>query len=196
MNAPVDRLLALVHEPLLDELPERPRDRGLVAEVHRQVEVIPVAEHAEALELLAHHPDEARRVVAAGPPEVRQRHVALLRAELAIDVQLDRQPVAVVSEHVGGVVAHHRARLHDQILEDLVHGRADVNLAVRVRRSVVQDELRAAAPGFADLFVQADLLPPGECLRLSGLQVRLHREVGPREIQCVFPIRHVNICSL
>ena len=100
MNAPVHRLLALVDESLLDELPERPRDRRLVLEVHRQVGVLPVAEDPEALELLRHHADVALGVGAAGAAEIGDAHLALLRPELAIDLQLDRQAVAVVARHV------------------------------------------------------------------------------------------------
>ena len=48
VDAPVDRLLALVDEPALDELAQRARDRRLVIEVHRQVGVLPVAEDARA----------------------------------------------------------------------------------------------------------------------------------------------------
>ena len=196
VDAPVHRLLALVNQPLLDETAKRSRDRRLIGEVHRQVEVIPVAEDAEPLELRRHHVDEARRVRAAGTAELGDREVALLGAELAIDLELDRKPVAVVAEDVGRVEAHHRPALDDEILQDLVHRRADVDTAVGVGRTVVQDELRTSlAPG-ADLPVEIHLLPAGEGLRLSRLQVRLHREVGPREVQCVFPVRHVCISSL
>ncbi len=193
MDAPVNGLLALVDEPLLDEFAERARDGRLILEVHRQVQVIPVAKDAQALELAAHHVDEARGVSAAGAAEIRWRHVALLGAELAVDLQLDWQPVAVVAKHVRRVVAHHRARLDDEILQDLVHRRANVDLAVGVGRAVVEDELRTAAPGVANAAVQPHFLPAGERLRLGRLKVCLHREVGTREVERVFPVRHLNL---
>jgi hypothetical protein len=56
-----------------------------IAEVHRQVRVVPVAEHAEPLELVGHDADEALGVGAARAPDVGARHVLLLRPELAID---------------------------------------------------------------------------------------------------------------
>ena len=138
------RLLALVDQALLDEAAERARDRRLVPEVHRQVGLIPVAEDAEPLELLGHRADEALGVGAARAAEIGHRHLALLRTELPIDLQLDRQPVAVVADHVRRVEAGHRSRLDDEILQDLVQRRADVDVAVRVRRAVVQHELRRA----------------------------------------------------
>ena len=48
-DTPVDRLLALVHHALLDELAECADDRRLVSVVHRQVRLGPEAEYAEAL---------------------------------------------------------------------------------------------------------------------------------------------------
>ncbi len=55
----------------------------------------------------------------------------------------------------------------------------------------MQHELRPPAPRLADPLVQVHLLPAGERLRLGGLKVRLHRKVGAREVQRVFPVRHV-----
>jgi hypothetical protein len=152
--------------------------------------MLPVAEDAETLELHVHHVDEAGGVGAARAPEIGQRHVAFLRAELAVDLQLNRQSVTVVAEHVRGIEPHHGPRLHHEVLQDLVHGRAEVNPAVRVRRTVVQHELRPARAALADALVQTHLGPARERLRLCRLEVRLHREVGARQVQRVLPLSH------
>ena len=94
-----------------------------------------------------HRADEALGVGAAGAAEIGDRHLALLRAELAIDLQLDRQAMAVVADDVRRVEPGHRSRLDDEILQDLVHRRADVDVAVGVGRAVVQHELRRACRG-------------------------------------------------
>ena len=190
VDAPVDRLLAFVDQALLDEPAERARDRRLILEVHRQVRIVPRAEDAEALELLAHRADEALGVRAARAAEVGDRHLALLRAELAIDLQLDRQPVTVVADDVRRVEPGHRPRFDDELLEDLVERRAHVDVAVGVRRAVVQHELRRAGPARANLPVEVHRGPPGERLGLARRQVRLHREVGARQVDGVFPLRH------
>ena len=161
VDAPVHRLLALVDQVLFDEPAERTRDRRLVLEVHRQVRGVPGGENAEALELFGHRADEALGVGAAGPAEVGHRHLAFLRPELAIDLELDRQTVAVVARHIGRVEACHRAGFHDEVFENLVERRSEVNLSVRVRRAVVQHELGAAGPRFADTVVQAHIVPAG-----------------------------------
>ena len=183
-------LLALVDEPLLDEPSQGARDRGLIPEVHRDVGMIPVAEDAEALEFLRHHADEALRVAAARPAEVGHRHVAPPRTELALDAKLDRQTVTIVARDVRRVVARHRARLDDEVLQDLVERRSEVDLAVRVRGAIVQDEFRRAFTALRDLPVEVHGLPPGEPLRLGRREVGLHREVGPRQIDGVLPLGH------
>ena len=122
--------------------------------------------------------------------EVGDRHLPLLRAELAIDLELDRQAVTVPARHVGRIEARHAARLHHEILEDLVERRADVDLAVGVRRAVVQHELRRAFAGTAELAVQVHLLPASDRLRLSRLQIGLHREGGSRQVARVLPLGH------
>ena len=190
VDAPVHRLLAFVDEILRDEAAERARDRRLVLEVHRQVRRVPGAEDAEALELLAHRADEALRVRAARAAEIGDRHLTLLRTELAIDLQLDRQPVAVVADDVRRVEAGHRSRLDDELLQDLVHRRAHVDVAVGVRRAVVQHELRRAVAALPNPSVKVHFPPAREHLRLARRQVRLHREVGARQVDGVLPLGH------
>jgi hypothetical protein len=70
VDAPVHRLLALVHNPALDELAEGARDVRLVPELHGQVRLIPLTGDGEALELLRHDVDEALGVGAAGAADV------------------------------------------------------------------------------------------------------------------------------
>ena len=145
LRAPVHRLLALVDHVLGDELAQRPDDRRLVGEGHRQVRVVPQADDAEPLEVAALDLDVLLGVGAAGAAEVGGRHRALLRAQLAVDLELDRQAVAVPPGQVGGVEAEHVVRLDDEVLEDLVERGADVDLAVGVGRAVVQ-QVAAARP--------------------------------------------------
>ena len=145
--------------PCSTNRPERAHDRRLVAGLHRQVGLVPRAEDAEALEVLAHDVDVLRGVGPALAAEVGDRHLPLLRAELAVDLQLDRQAVAIPARHVRCIEARHAARLHHEILEDLVERRADVDFAVGVRRAVVKHELRRALPRTAELAVQIHLPP-------------------------------------
>jgi hypothetical protein len=141
MHTPVHGFLTLVDHPLLDETAERPHDVGLIRRFHRQVGVVPLAKHPQALEVLAHDPDVFRGIRLTFASEIGDAHLALLRAELAVDFQLDREPVAIPSRHVGCIKAGHAARLHDEVLQDLVEGRANVDFAVGVGRPVVEHKL-------------------------------------------------------
>jgi hypothetical protein len=188
VDAPVHRLLAFVHEPFLDEFSKRPCDRRLIPKIHRQVRGVPGAEDAEALELLGHRADVPLRIGAAGAAEFRRGHLALLRAELSIYLQLDRQTVTIVADHVRRIVSGHRSRFDHELFEDLVERRAEVDVAAGVRRTIVEHELRRALSGGTDPSVQIHLRPSGERFWLACRQVRLHREAGAGEIQRIFPV--------
>ena len=102
-------------------------------------------------------------------------------AVLLLDLPLDRQAVAVPAGDVVGVVARHLAGAVDDVLVDLVQRGADMDVAVRVGRAVVQDEFRPPARGGAQPRPQVHLLPAGEDLRLALRQVAAHRERGLRQ---------------
>ena len=117
---------------------------------HRQVRIVPVGADPEPLQLLALNVDPLLGVSVALGAEFLDRHlvlVELLLAVLLLDLLLDRQPVAVPAGHVGRVLAEHRPGADDDVLERLVDGVADVDVAVGVRRPVVEDELLAAGAG-------------------------------------------------
>ena len=48
----------------------------------------------------------------------------------------------------------------------------------------------APCAALANLPVEVHRRPAGERLRLARRQVRLHREVGARQVDGVFPLRH------
>ena len=193
VDAPVHRLLALVDHPLLDELRQRPDDGRLVAVVHRQVGFVPPPHDAEALEVLPHDVHEPGGVGPAGPAEVADRQVALLRAEFAVHLQLDRQAVAVPARDVRRVEPGHGARADDEVLEHLVEGRPQVDAPVGVRRAVVEDELRGSRAAGADPAVEVGRVPPFDRLGFRGRQVRLHGEPRPRQVERLLPVGHKSV---
>jgi hypothetical protein len=173
VETPVHRLQAAIDEAALDQPLERADLAGLVAEVHGPVRMLPVAEHAQALEV-GHLLGDLLGGVGAAPG------LHLVAAQLApvglLDLVLDRQAVAVPARHVHGIEAGQLARLDDHVLEHLVDRMADVQLAVRVRRPVVQHELRPADARIAQALVGALLLPLLHPRRLALGQIAAHRE--------------------
>src|SRR5581483_5985605 len=152
-------------------------DAGLVGKVHRGVRVIPAAEDAEALELRALQVDVFLRVLAAGLADLEGVELQLAAAKLLVDLDLDRQAVAVPARNVGRVEAGHGFGLDDEVLDALVERVTEMDGAVGVGRAVVQDVLRGAGAGSANLVIKTGGFPLREALGLAGGQVRLHGEV-------------------
>ena len=76
----------------------------------------------------------------------------------------------------------------DEIFEDLVPGVPDVDIAVGKGRAVVQDKLFGASPRNLNFLVELVLVPSFETLWFARDQVGPHREVRPRQVQCVFVV--------
>ena len=84
---------------------------------------------------------------------------AFFEPSSAVDLDFDRQAVAIPAGDVGRVEALHGLELDDEILEDFVERVAEVDVAVGVGRAVVQDIHGTAGAGGANLRVQVLGLP-------------------------------------
>ena len=86
--------------------------------------------------------------------------------------------MGVPAGYIGGAPAGHVAVLDDHILEDLVQGGADVDVAVGVGRAVVEDKGGLALVALHHLVVEVVVIHLLEHLRLPLGQARPHGEVG------------------
>ena len=188
VEAPVHRLGAAHQVPVGDDLGQRADLVGLEVEAQRLVRVVPVADHAQALEIGALQVDLLLGVLAALLAELLGIELGTDLAPLLLDRDLDRQAVAVPARHVGRVVAVQVARLDDDVLEDLVDRMAQVDLAVGVRRAVVQHEQRPPLGVLAKLRVDALLFPARQDARLALGQVAAHREFRCRQVEGSFVV--------
>ena len=107
--------------------------------------------------------------------------VLVLAAVLFLDLPLDRQAVAVPAGDVVGVVTGHLAGAVDDVLVDLVQRGADMDVAVRVGRPVMQDEQRPPGGGRAQLAPQVHGIPPRQDRGFLLRQVAAHRKAGLRQ---------------
>ena len=115
---------------------------GIVLVIERQIGVIPVAEHAQTTETGLLQLDVLDSELIAKLADLsRGGLVELLGAELLLDLMLNRLTVAVPTGDIGNLIALHHPVAVDHVLGDLVHGMAEVDRAVGVRRAVVQHEL-------------------------------------------------------
>ncbi|EXI73959.1 MAG: hypothetical protein AW07_02097 [Candidatus Accumulibacter sp. SK-11] len=106
------------------------------------------------------------------------------------DLMLDRQTVTVPARDVRRIEAGECARADDDVLEDLVHRVADMDVAVGVGRSVVQDETWASLRHLADALVKTGFLPGGNPLGFAPWQVAAHRKRGVGEVEGLPVVGH------
>ena len=180
-DRPHDGLGAAIERAVHQEFLELAHDHRFGVIGHGEVGIIPIALHAETLEFLALHIHPLLSELAAFAAEFERRHLVLVLALLAVlllDLPFDGKAVAVPAGHVGGVLAHHLLRADDDVLQRLVEGMADMDVAIGVGRAVVKGEGLAALGFFPQALVEVHLLPAGEPFRLALGQARLHGEVG------------------
>ncbi len=140
LGTPVDRFEAPLDIAGKHETVQGRGDLGLVEVVHRQIGIVPLAEDAEAHELVPLDLVVTISILAAGRPNFGDAHLAFLRTEFLVDLVFDRQAVAVPPGNVGAVKAEHRPRLDDDVLEDLVERGSHVDRTIGVGGAVVEDE--------------------------------------------------------
>ena len=148
VGAPVDGLHTLVDEALLRHLAEDLNLLGLELREQSDIGVLPLAQHAQALELLRHPAHVLGGKLPALVPEGAHGHLLPLDALVLEHRGLDGQAVGVPAGDIRGLEARHVFVLDDDVLKDFVHGGADMNVAVGVGGAVVEDEL-----GLARVFV-------------------------------------------
>ncbi len=192
-DRPQHRLGAAVEAAVQQKGADLARDLGFRRIGHGGVGIVPIAQHAEPLELLALDVDPVVGELAAFLAELDDRNGVLVLARLAVlflDLPLDRQAVAVPARDVVRVLAHHLLGAVDHVLEDLVQRVADMQMAVRIGRAVMQDEFRPSLRIRPQPLPQADLRPPRQQLGLALRQPGFHGKVGAGKLDRILVIGH------
>ena len=164
------------------------QDFGHVSGPHGEVGMVPVAQHPQALEF---GPLDVDELFGIGPAALADLHLGQAPAfglQLLAHLVLDGQAVAIPARHVGAVVARHLAGLDDDILENLVEGVSQVNVAVGIGGPVVQDKLGAPLTLRPDPAVQVDLGPAFQKQRLPPGQIGFHGKIGVGQVKGLFII--------
>ena len=173
--------IVLEQEPPSVQLLERPPHALDVLRVHRPVRVVGVDPEPESLGLPLELTDVApdgfpAQAVELGDPE--RLDVALaLGADLLLDLELDREPVAVPPRLARDVVTRHRPEPGVDVLEGPRLRVVDRRLSVRGRRPLVEGPQRAVPP-LVELAVEhVGLAPELEHppLELGEVRLRVHR---------------------
>ena len=181
--APVNRLVTAIDHALIEHGLEDLDVGGVVLVIERQIRVVPVAKHAQATEAGLLELDVLDSELVAKLADLgRGGLVELLGAELFLDLVLDRLTVAVPTGDIGNFAALHHPVTVDHVLGDLVHGMADVDRTVGVRRTVVQHELLVTLVLLQNLLVDLVVLPVLESLGLGLGKTGTHGKTGLGQI--------------
>ena len=187
IEAPVDGFEALVEVAFVQNPAQRADFVGLRPEIHRQVGPSPVTEDTEADEVLLLTLD-----LLGGESAAQLTHTVggdVLAVPL-LDLVFDRQAVTIPPRDVGRVETGQRLRTNDDVLEDLVDRVADMNVAIGVGRTVVENETRAALRGRADTLVDVVLLPGGNPARFASGEVAAHGKWRVSQIEGFLVVSH------
>ena len=181
--APVDGLMTAIDHALVEHGLEDLNVGGVMLVIERQIRVVPVAEHAQTTEASLLELDVLDSELVAKLADLsRGGLVELLGAELFLDLVLDRLTVAVPTGDIGNFAALHHPVTVDHVLGDLVHGMADVDRTVGVRRTVVQHELLVTLVLLQNLLVDLVVLPVLESLGLRLGKTGTHGKTGLGQI--------------
>ena len=150
--------------------------------VHGEIGVVPLAQAAQALELLALHVHIVLGEGVAGVAELGGGHLLVVELLLLDDGALDGHAVVVPAGVVDGVVAAHGLVAGDEVLQALVEGGAHVYHAVGERGAVVQVEYGLALVPLQHLVVEVHVVPLFEHIGLALGQRGAHGKVCFRQV--------------
>ena len=150
----------------------------------------PVTHDAQPLEFLALDVYKLVGILTAAFPHGMGRKRLLLFAKLLLDLEFDRQTVAVPPGHIYGTVSLNVAGFYDNILEDLVQGMTKMQMAVGIRGAVMQTEGSGGAGCVQHGLIYPVFFPPAEHFRLALRKVGLHGEGRAGQVQRFFVVAH------
>ena len=178
MRAPVDRLHALVDIALLGHLAENLDLGGLIVVGQRQIRAVPVADDTQALKLSALGVDMLMRKFLALGAELRGGNLAAIHAVSLDRLTLDRQAVSIPAGDIRRLIAKHVARTQNEVLKDLIERMAHVQIAVGIRRAVMQNEERLALVLLHQLMIKVVFFPALQKTRLALGQAGTHGKIS------------------
>ena len=85
--------------------------------------------------------------------------------------------MTVIAGNIRRIKPEHRARLDDQIFQDFIERRAQMDIGIRIRWAVVKDEVFSAGASLSNQRVEIRLGPFFQARRFGLRQVRLLRKL-------------------
>ena len=182
-NAPQGRAQALVELLLLRQVGQRLHDRRLEPRVDRHVGVVEVAEEAHTEHLGPLPVEPVQCPLAAFRPELQRVDLVEVEPEMDQCLPLDRQPVHVPTRDEVRPASVEQVDLHERVLEDAVEKVSHVQVAVGIRRPVVEDERGVPGVLCEALAVDVCFGPPADPVGFAFGELGPHREVRSGQVE-------------
>ena len=188
VGAPIDRLHAFIDKALLGHLAEDLDLPGLKLGLQGDIGVFPLTQNPQPLELGRHLLDVAQRKLLALVPELGGGHFLPLHRLILQYSGLDGQAVGVPAGDIGGLNAGHVPGFDDDILQNLVHGGADMDIAVGIGGAVMEDEGGLTLIAGHHLLIEILFVHGLQHIRLPLGQCGPHGKVGLGKVDGVVVI--------
>ena len=175
VKTPVHRFQTAIDVAFVQNFAQRTDFVRFVGKIHGFVRIVPLAQYAQTHKVHFLRLDLLSSVSAGFFLHLTRGQTTPVDG---LDFVLNRHAVTIPARYIRCIKARHRARFDDDVLENFVHRVTDVNVTVRIRRAVVQNEFRTVLLG-SDLtnFVIAFLLMPlRDPLRFAFGQITTHRK--------------------
>ena len=95
----------------------------------------------------------------------------------------NRQAMAIPARHVNRIQALELARFDDHVFQDFVNSMADVNLAIGIRRAIMQYEFDRTCTRNTQLFINAFVVPVFDPACLTFGQIAAHGKWRVGQVQ-------------
>ena len=180
VGAPVNGLLALVDVAFVRHFAEDFQFLRFQMRVEGDIAVSKITDNAHTDEVFLLDFDPFLCVSQALLAEFQRSHVRTIFTGVFEYGVFDRQTMGIPARYIDGFIASHVVVSDDDIFQGFIQRMADVDLAIRIRRAIVQYESRCAffLSLFDSFFIQMILLPEFYEARFLFRKVAAHREFG------------------
>ena len=138
-RTPMDRFLSLVDRTVQKKLSKFPDNRCLVVKIHGEVGILPFTKDAKTFEFFPLDIHKFGCVIPASLPNLHDGEFSLLRTETLLDLVFHGQPMTVPSRNIGAIKSGHELRFHDEVFQNFIQGRSDMNVSIRIGRTIVKN---------------------------------------------------------
>ena len=139
--------------------------------------MIPVPAHAQALEAFTLNVNVLQGVVGAGIAEANNVVGLGIKAGVFNGLQFDWQPVGIPAWYIWCIITLEGLGLHDDVLQNFVHGMAEMDFAIGVWRAVMKHEFLMAGILLLNLAVNINIFPEIQNAWFILWQIATHRKI-------------------